>query len=143
MVMARKFGGKNFSTKDGESVGPADLDDMFVTADGELKAGTDPWSAKASGLSGSGDDYGYRKGEQSMGGDEAAFLRPSQTQPYEQAGGDDVHQYCSKLIDNESGQPAGEILGGSGPLSGNLRPKDKDHYRPYKAGKGPQSNDGV
>ena len=84
-----------------------------------LKANTDPWKASASGEGYQGrrwdDDTGYKRGEQSMGGDESSFLRPSQSE----TDWDAPHERLSRLIDGQVDQPAGEILGGGGPVSDN------------------------
>jgi hypothetical protein len=71
---------------------------------------------------------------QSRGGDNSDFLRPSQSQTYEQADGARVHERLSRLIDNQKDQPAGPMLGGGGPVSNNL--EEKDRHRRYVLGKG-------
>ncbi len=94
-----------------------------------LKANTDPWKASASGEGYQGrrwdDDTGYRRGEQSRGGsqawesraaDEAAFLRPSQSE----TDWDAPHEKLSVLIDGQKDFGSGnKLTGGGGPVSDN------------------------
>jgi hypothetical protein len=78
---------------------------------------TNPFEASASGVGYHGnrfdDDTGYKRGQQSMGGDEASFLKPSWT-------GDlpDVHDKLADIIDSDESMGSGnKITGGGGALS--------------------------
>jgi hypothetical protein len=98
-----------------------------------LRIDRDPWEASASGQGYNArwdDDTGYKRGQQSMGGDEASFLRASQSETY----GDQPHDRLAGLIDSDEGMGSGhKLTGGGGPVSkgGNPRiaPKQTKPYR--------------
>ena len=104
---------------------------------------TNPWEASPSGESYAGrrwdDSKGYKRGEQSMGGDKSSFLRPSQSQ----TDWDSPHERLSVLIDGQVDQPAGKHLGGGGPVSDNKVGGVGPGKVRYKPKTGPQSNDGL
>ena len=110
-----KYGGKNFSTEDGEKVGPADAGDMFVTADGKLKAGKNPWNAKSSGHGYNGerwnDDKGYERGTGAYADDDKAFRKASNTRDDGDNASTDIF---NEVLNNP--MPAGNQLGGGGPV---------------------------
>jgi hypothetical protein len=88
-----------------------------------LKIDRDPWEASASGQGYNArfdDDTGYKRGEQSMGGDEASFLRASQSETY----GDQPHDRLAGLIDSDTGMGSGnKLTGGGGPVSKGGKPR--------------------
>jgi hypothetical protein len=122
-----------------------------VASDDEefLKANTNPWKASSSGQDSRwSDDRGYERGEQSRGGsqawesrgaDDASFLAPSQSQ----TDWDAPHERLSKLIDGQTDQPAGPILGGGGKVSSNKVGGVGAGPPRYKVKTGPQGNDGL
>jgi hypothetical protein len=127
--MANKFSNKGFR----------DADDFFVTADGKLKAGTDPWSASASGHGYNGkfeDDTGYKRGFKGFAGsDDAEFLRASQTET-DSGSGHSVKTIYSDAMADQGPGPYGaggssvkQVGGGSSP------PR-------FKPKSGPITNDG-
>ena len=135
-----------FSHKKG-MYGHAGKDD----AEWQPKSDSNPWQHEASGHGYNArwdDDSGVSRGEQSRGGsqawesraaDEAAFLSPSQSQ----TDWDAPHERLSRLIDGQVDQPAGEILGGGGPVSDNKVGGVGPGKVRYKPKTGPQSNDGL
>jgi hypothetical protein len=107
---------------------------------------TDPFQASASDVGynsrwAAGDDDGTRDyaGYGVDGADDcAAFVRPSWTGDRDYA-----HQEIYGIVDNQSDQPAGKILGGGGPVSDNKHGGVGDgdpRFAPKKHGPSTQIN---
>ena len=76
-----------------------------------------PWEASASGIGYNAkfdDDYGYERGTGAYTDSDSGLVNKLPDEAM-----DGVHQNLMRLLDDQVDQPAGEILGGGGPVSDN------------------------
>jgi hypothetical protein len=110
-----------------------------VTKDDEafLTSNTNPWETSASGHGYNAkfsDDTGFEAG--AIHGDSDTHGLVNRLPDEATAAIDNVY----RVIDDQVDLPADKMLTGGGPVSQNLRAKDRDNYRAYKDGTGPQGN---